>query len=208
MLAPESYSGRVLEEEEAQTLLSAGAAALSHLHLSWPLFIPVHDALRDAYRGVALQVNGSIVKFDSESVHSSSLVDGLSNTSAQLEFFAKRLKLHSPAAAATLYEELAYLQEAEEEEVVTISDEDIDGGAAASANATHHQYSREELEHNQGAAASLVCSTRRSYQLPSLMNTIYRDSRRDDDVFELVVETWDDEAPWRPWAAQDDPLGK
>ena len=56
VLSPDSYSGRILDEDEAHTLLSAGAAALSHLKLPWPVYIPVHDALRDAFRGFARQV--------------------------------------------------------------------------------------------------------------------------------------------------------
>ena len=32
------------------------------------------------------------------------------------------------------------------------------------------------------------------------------DDDDDDDGLELVIDTWDEDAPWRPWAAEDDPI--
>lgn len=57
LLAPTSYSRRVLDADEAATLLAASALAAGAAGVAWPLFVPVHDALRDAYHGMA-QVGG------------------------------------------------------------------------------------------------------------------------------------------------------
>ena len=54
--------------QEASTLLSALATALSNCHLSWPAFVPVHDPLRDAYWGVAATGNAT-THFDTDSIH-------------------------------------------------------------------------------------------------------------------------------------------
>jgi hypothetical protein len=44
---------RLLDDQEAAGLLGAGALALHNCRVAWPLLVPVHDPLRDAYRGVA-----------------------------------------------------------------------------------------------------------------------------------------------------------
>jgi hypothetical protein len=54
LLQPESYSGRVLDVNEAAALVSAAALAVAGTGVTWPVLLPVHDALRDAYTGVAL----------------------------------------------------------------------------------------------------------------------------------------------------------
>jgi hypothetical protein len=53
LLQPRSYSKRLLDAAEAATLASAGTLALANSRVTWPLFLPVHDALRDAYTGAA-----------------------------------------------------------------------------------------------------------------------------------------------------------
>ena len=53
LLAPDSYSRRLLDMSEASTLMSAGGLAVAGSGVVWPLLLPVHDALRDAYMGVA-----------------------------------------------------------------------------------------------------------------------------------------------------------
>ena len=52
--------------QEASTLLSALATALSNCRLPWPAFLPVHDLLRDAYWGVAVTPTAY---FDTDSIH-------------------------------------------------------------------------------------------------------------------------------------------
>lgn len=54
--------------QEASTLLSALATALSNCRLSWPAFLPVHDPLRDAYWGVAVNPTATAY-FDTDSIH-------------------------------------------------------------------------------------------------------------------------------------------
>ncbi|PRW58940.1 serine threonine- kinase Nek1 isoform X5 [Chlorella sorokiniana] len=103
LLTPDSYSGRVLETEEEHTLLSAAAVALSHAGCPWPLLLPVHDAVRDGYRGVAVvqpsagpqaaaaALVGQTVKFDTDSLHSSRLPVGLLQLDQLILLFAKQL---------------------------------------------------------------------------------------------------------------------
>ena len=54
--------------QEASTLLSALAAALSNCHLAWPAFLPVHDPLRDAYWGIGA-AGLATAHYDSDSIH-------------------------------------------------------------------------------------------------------------------------------------------
>jgi hypothetical protein len=53
LLQPASYSRRLLDAAEASSLMSVGRLALSSSGVVWPLLMPVHDALRDAYCGLA-----------------------------------------------------------------------------------------------------------------------------------------------------------
>ena len=57
-------------QDEAATLVSALALALAACGAPWPAFVPVHDALRDAWRGVAAPPDGTAVFFDCDSLHS------------------------------------------------------------------------------------------------------------------------------------------
>ena len=43
-----------------------------NVRVPWPAFVPVHDALRDAYDGVAVTDEGT-VRFSTDSIHSSYL---------------------------------------------------------------------------------------------------------------------------------------
>lgn len=98
--------------QEEHTLLSAAAVALSHAGCPWPLLLPVHDAVRDGYRGVAVvqaaagaggaaAVAGQTLKFDTDSLHSSRLPEGLLRLDQLLLLFAKQLAAAgAPAAAA------------------------------------------------------------------------------------------------------------
>ena len=58
--------------QEASTLLSALTVALSNCQAPWPAFVPVQDAHRDAYRGVALSTHG-LMHYDVDCVHLSRL---------------------------------------------------------------------------------------------------------------------------------------
>lgn len=55
-------------QTEAATLKSALSLALSSCGAPWPAFVPVHDALRNAWHGVAALAAASVF-FDSDSVH-------------------------------------------------------------------------------------------------------------------------------------------
>lgn len=48
--------------------MSALSLALSSCGAPWPAFVPVHDALRNAWHGVAALAAASVF-FDSDSVH-------------------------------------------------------------------------------------------------------------------------------------------
>jgi hypothetical protein len=58
LLQPASYSRRFLDAAESSSLLSVARLALSSAGVCWPLLLPVHDALRDAYVGVAQVIAG------------------------------------------------------------------------------------------------------------------------------------------------------
>ncbi|WIA40073.1 hypothetical protein OEZ86_013488 [Tetradesmus obliquus] len=59
-LHPASYSRRLLDAAEASSLMSVGRLALAGGGVGWPLLMPVHDALRDAYCGTAQVGCGSV----------------------------------------------------------------------------------------------------------------------------------------------------
>ena len=58
--------------QEAKLLVSALACALASCRSEWPVFLPVHDALRDAYWGIATSGIATL-HFETDSVHISSL---------------------------------------------------------------------------------------------------------------------------------------
>ena len=88
-------------KQEAHTLLSAAAVALSHARITWPLLVPVHDAVRDAYQGVAVGPGGCTLRLDTDSLHSSRLPDGLLQPREQLLLLARQLAgAGAPSAAA------------------------------------------------------------------------------------------------------------
>lgn len=291
VLSPDSYSGRILDEEEAHTLLSAGAAALSHLKLPWPVCIPVHDALRDAFRGFARKIvfssgsvsgsgggggggnyikdssnaptlnstsPGAVVRLESDSIHSNrSLPIHFCTLTGQLTMFAARLRWHAPYAASLCSELAAAAADALERrnggniksDVEEIEDQNL--AAAAEALALTSSPSSKTLPRQQKISTdtkkedlnssknspleeqlSVRWEMRRSYQLPLLSGssisaatassnwepfstgsqlshsgtTPADNDDADDDDFELVIDTWDEDAVWRPWAAEDDPI--
>jgi hypothetical protein len=297
VLCPDSYSGRILDEEEAHTLLSAGAAALSHLKLPWPVYIPVHDALRDAHRGIAFfstnntsasgnggesknsfkspdsssaeTYNGAVIRLESDSVHSNrSLPVEFCTLSGQLMMFAARLRWHAPRAASLCSELATLAADALERKSGAgvggggggyyVEDEDQNLAAAAEALALSssptkspvlslEQQRRRRTTDNTTSNANTITTRaheeasteedhlsvywemRRSYHLAtsnstgrptsgatttasgwetasSRSATGQRENSDNDDEFELLIDTWDDDAVWRPWAAEDDPI--
>lgn len=81
-------------QEEASALLSALATALNSCRLVWPVFLPVHDPLRDAWWGIAISGLGT-VHYNSDSIHSSKMPDHLH----KVEVF----ELNAPAYSARRY---------------------------------------------------------------------------------------------------------
>lgn len=102
---PAAVSAARPAPQEAHTLLSAAAVALSHARCAWPLLVPVHDAVREGYRGVAVlpsgPASGATIQFDTDSLHSSRLPEGLLRLDQHLALFARQLAAAgAPAAAA------------------------------------------------------------------------------------------------------------
>ncbi|KAL6784073.1 hypothetical protein ACKKBG_A04685 [Auxenochlorella protothecoides x Auxenochlorella symbiontica] len=95
-LVPDSHSGRILDQEEASTLLSAGAIAGSNAACPLPLFVPVQDALRDGALGVD---PGGAAHYESDSLHTSALPSALFYPGEQLRLFAARLDARDAPAA-------------------------------------------------------------------------------------------------------------
>lgn len=311
VLSPDSYSGRILDEEEAHTLLSAAAAALSHLKLPWPVCIPVHDALRDAFRGVTQQVvsssgsisgsegggsciknksnatapmrsslditksmtspardtaggstnatSGTVVRLESDSIHSNrGLPIEFCTLSGQLTMFAARLRWHAPYAASLCSELATAAADAWERQsggnIRGLLEEEIeDQNLAAAAEAlalsssppsktppgqkmTCTNSKPDDFNSSSDSSCeeqlSVRWEMRCSYQLPlpgsnltnvvvaaaasgwetsSTLSQVSRSATAladndDDDDFELLIDTWDEDAVWRPWAAEDDPI--
>ena len=103
VLLPDSYSGRILDMTEYHTLASAVSIAMNDLRRSKaiqiPIYIPIHDALRDAYDGFCVFQKGCM-KFSVDSVHGRipDLHD-LGVLSNRFRFLAKRLIDLSPQVA-------------------------------------------------------------------------------------------------------------
>ena len=74
ILEPDSYSRRILSEQEYHTILSAVSVALNNLKAhgscpcECPIFIPVFDALRDAYGGIRIR-RDCVQRFQCDSLH-------------------------------------------------------------------------------------------------------------------------------------------
>ncbi len=283
VILPDSYSGRILDEEEAHTLLSAGAAALSHLKLAWPVYIPVHDALRDAYRGIFVHssslssgrsgggnaspfsklntptrspggtgndhtISGAVVRLESDSIHSNRSLPVLEfcTLSGQLTMFVSRLRWHAPHAASLCSELATVAVECLERgdssgvysrEIDEIEDQNLAMAAEALAlNSTPSPLKTPPRQRRPSGDDSTVLEEneidarwemRRCYHFVATTTTttskdqssshaaatgvaaggdISNDEDDDDDAFELLIDTWDEDSVWRPWAAEDDPI--
>lgn len=136
--------------------------ALSHAGCPWPLLLPVHDAVRDGYRGVAVvqpaagageaaQVAGRTVKFETDSLHSSRLPEGILRLDQLLRLFGKQLAAAgAPAAAAACRAAVAA-----ELELAPASM--ADAAAARGGGATQQQ----------AGAPGVAVAVRHCYALPS-----------------------------------------
>lgn len=103
VLSPDTYSGRILDPNEYRTLLSAASIALSNIshedngRLS--LFLPVFDALRDAYYGVSIHKCG-IVRLETDSIHGrQSKHTELGELHGRLQFLGKQIGAQAPNVA-------------------------------------------------------------------------------------------------------------
>ncbi|KAL4859894.1 26S proteasome non-ATPase regulatory subunit 13 A [Chlorella vulgaris] len=205
LLMPDSYSGRVLDEGEASTLLSAAAVALSHAHISWPMLLPVHDAVRDSYRGVAVGPSAegaATFQLETDSLHSNRLPPELLQLDQQLLLFAKRLGVAAaPTAMAAC---LAMVGDLDSHVPPASMAADA---AAAGANRGSSLGCR-LAPHPSDLRIAL--SVRHSYALPvqgEASDGGESSSWADEPGDSSQAGEWDEGAPWRPWAAQADPIG-
>lgn len=111
VIEPDSYSKRILSLEEYHTILSAVSVAIDNLldhgatGYPFPVYIPRHDALRDAYGGIkkvrSLSGNVAVQRFECDSIHG--WVQGfdqyISNLKNRLLFFSERLQCHDTESA-------------------------------------------------------------------------------------------------------------
>ena len=111
VVEPDSYSRRILSLEEYHTIVSAVCVALDNLldhqnaGCACPVYIPMHDALRDAYGGIGKTRDSSgkiVVKhFQCDSIHGR--IDALSHHVSELRqrlvLFSQRLRLYDSESA-------------------------------------------------------------------------------------------------------------
>lgn len=112
VLEPESYSRRILSTEEYHTIVSAVSVALDNLMdhsdmgCACPVYIPMHDALRDAYGGIRKMKDGSgnvvVQCFECDSVHGrvENLSKYLSDVKNRLMFLSDRVQCHDSTSAS------------------------------------------------------------------------------------------------------------
>lgn len=182
--------------QEVHTLLSAAAVALSHVRVTWPLLVPVHDAVRDGYRGVSVSACGATLHFDSDSLHSSRLRPGLLGLKQQLLLFARQLGAAGAPAAAAACRTAAG---AELELPASMAADAAAGGSGRPCPAA-------------GGGHHVALAVRHSYALaePGEADEGGGGGAGPEDerhACEGGTGDWDERAPWRPWAAQADPIG-
>ena len=187
--------------QEAHTLLSAAAVALSHARIAWPLLLPVHDAVRDAYWGVAAgSGGGSTLRLDTDSLHSSRPPQEPLQLDRQLLLFSRQLAAAGAPAAAAACRAAAGAHGLGARPPTSMA---ADAAAAGSSTGSPAP---------SGSALRVALAMRHSYALPA-------DAGDGSNGWEETEEEpgaggssgsgeWDAEAPWRPWAAQADPVGE
>ncbi len=111
LVEPDSYSRRILNLEEYHTILSGVSVALDNLldhkgdGCGCPVYIPMLDALRDAYGGIRKMrgSSGQIVvqHFQCDSVHGrvDMLSQYVSDFQHRLKFFSERLQCYDSVSA-------------------------------------------------------------------------------------------------------------
>jgi len=105
LLAPDSFTQRVHDDQEASTLMSALAVALSSSRTPWPAFIPLHSIYRQRYIGIR---TGKVPQFfESESTQSATVPTSLQRVEGHLKMFAEALAQHAPSASLAALDLLA-----------------------------------------------------------------------------------------------------
>lgn len=217
VLEPESYSRRILTSEEYHTVISAVAVALDNLvasgvlgveQLTIPVYVPRHDARRDACGGLRKVVAGDVgVRrghghgrprmwtqwFECDSVHGR-----VEEASAWVGDLVRRLEL----MAARLHGTDVSRVRGAIDDVVEAS---ISGGDAALALARR----------------GVMCASKRTFHLYRKAGRMDGDRNGDGDRGRNVYRgklvggehdrdwdgAWDRRMAWAPWVAQDDPVG-
>ncbi|KAL0053211.1 hypothetical protein WJX82_002504 [Trebouxia sp. C0006] len=177
-LEPNSYSRRILNDQEASTLLSALAAALSNCRLAWPAFLPVHDPLRDAHWGIGA-AGLATIHYDSDSIHLSKNPTCLQQVEGQLQFFSQQLMPHSFAASQAC---LAAASPAH-------TSSSAHGSADAACRVTVSMLRSYELPR-------IVTEQEEEDEM-----------LRNNDPSASWPEEWADTTPWRSFACHVDPVG-
>lgn len=216
VLSPESYSGRILNEDEARTLLSAGSMALSHLNLcDCPVFIPVHDALRDAWKGVSLtSPNFLLRRFESDSIHGGKVAmsELNGNLAAQCHFLANRLRF---SAAQIHSKEFKFLRG-----IASALTDALDGDEDSSQFQALERACLVAQQDNQ-KDLSLSYTVKHYYVVPEgtendFLEGLGKEEEQYYDALEtneencngdLSFSSWDATADWVPWASYQDPIG-
>jgi hypothetical protein len=187
--------------QEAHTLLSAAAVALSHAHIAWPLLLPVHDAVRDAYWGVAAgSGGGSTLRLDTDSLHSSRPPQEPLQLDRQLLLLSRQLAAAGAPAAAAACRAAAGTHGLDARPPTSMAADAAAAGSSAGSPAAP------------GGALRVALAMRHSYALPADAGDGSNGWEEEESGAACSgiggSGEWDAEAPWRPWAAQADPVGE
>ncbi|GMH42664.1 hypothetical protein BSKO_10583 [Bryopsis sp. KO-2023] len=177
LLRPGSYTGRILDSQEATTVLSAISLALSNTPNPLPVFIPVHDNFRDGYWGVAV-IDGKTVHFDVDSSQATRRPDGVRQVSGQLAVLSEQLAGYSPEAS-NLCQALAQAHGPE-------TDVDMDAGNVTEAG-----------------GYEVTVSACVAYRVPVPGTPPELEA---SDAASYWRDTWDEGCVWQPWAVEVDPI--
>lgn len=192
------------------------------------MLLPFSDALRDAYRGVAIvpsslissnetkgeketnknKNKGHVVEYTSDSVHGSRIPGHLRLIEEQLKLFSQRLRRYSPSGSIALLRS------------VVDSEEDC-GVAVAVMEASPSKMKLKEEECSRELPVVNIW-VKNCYQLEIVGNNGVSERKGgkdgktsssslsdddDDDDDDGGGDCWDFEAPWRPWATETDLIG-
>ena len=176
LLRAGSQSGRILDAQEANTLLSAASVALSEFLRPLAILIPIQNAFRDAYKGVAV-VDGRSVFFDIDSSHLIQQSDHLRSVAGQLQVLAKQIECYSPKGARLC------------EDISCGVDSAVEGYEVQVSSCVTYKLplptTSERLRHSTGDANLEQIEAEAAAQWS---------------------EDWDDGCVWQPWGAEKDPV--